>query len=350
MSLDRAWPSGDYPPVTRLVSSWVGVLFGLMSLLSSADVLGQEELAAAEALFKEGRELMLAGDAEAACRKFAESQRLDPSAGTALNLAQCYERVGRTASAWAQYLVARRIGRAQKREQVVEEATRKAAELEPRLSHLSLQISEPVDGLAVALGDTQLEPAAVGSKIPVDPGTVVVRVTAPGYRASTTEVEIPEGRDTSVVIPALLADSKPRPVDEPSRPPPDPEPLDTGSDGPDHTWAYVLGGVGVAALGTGVGLGFAAKSKNDEARELCGGGTTGCPSQTLDRSDDADSLATLGTIAGTVGLVSLAVGAVLYFTAQPANTESVAGAAKARWQLDAALGQDSAVLTLQGGF
>ena len=58
--------------------------------------LGNDRVAA-EALFDEGRNLVAAGKIAEACPKFADSQRLDPSPSTLLNLASCWEKLGRTA-------------------------------------------------------------------------------------------------------------------------------------------------------------------------------------------------------------------------------------------------------------
>src|SRR5690242_7148142 len=55
---------------------------------------------AAEALFHDGRAAAQKGDWETACPKFRESQRLDPAAGTLLNLADCEEHRGKVATAW----------------------------------------------------------------------------------------------------------------------------------------------------------------------------------------------------------------------------------------------------------
>ena len=59
--------------------------------------------AAGRALFDEGMALLTKGDLAAACPKFEASLRRFPGIGTRGKLAECYERQGRAASAWATY-------------------------------------------------------------------------------------------------------------------------------------------------------------------------------------------------------------------------------------------------------
>src|SRR5450432_2572833 len=98
------------------------------------------DAATAEALFREGRSLMEAGNYAAACPKLQESYAQDPATGTLLALGICQERAGRTASAWATYAEAatraKRDGRAD-REQAAREHM---AALEPKLSHLTINV------------------------------------------------------------------------------------------------------------------------------------------------------------------------------------------------------------------
>ena len=58
---------------------------------------------AADASLRKGRALMRAGRFHEACDAFEESQRLDPSPSTLLNLASCYEKTDRPATAWVTY-------------------------------------------------------------------------------------------------------------------------------------------------------------------------------------------------------------------------------------------------------
>jgi TolA-binding protein len=58
----------------------------------------------AEKLFDEGRRAMQSGDYALACPKFEASNKADPAVGTQMNLAMCWEKLGKTASAWAMYM------------------------------------------------------------------------------------------------------------------------------------------------------------------------------------------------------------------------------------------------------
>src|SRR5262245_38802765 len=67
--------------------------------------------AAAERLFLDGRELIKQGRLAAGCAKLQASEELEPSVGTLLNLGDCRERLGQTASAWAAFRKAEAIAR-----------------------------------------------------------------------------------------------------------------------------------------------------------------------------------------------------------------------------------------------
>ena len=100
----------------------------------------QSDKTAAEALFQDGKRLMGEGKYSEACPKLDESNKIDPGAGTLTALALCHRGEGKTATAWSEFKevisLARRDGR-KDREQVAEE---NIAELEPKLSKLTLVV------------------------------------------------------------------------------------------------------------------------------------------------------------------------------------------------------------------
>src|SRR5689334_19506 len=74
-----------------------------VDLASPRVAFAQDSAAVAEVLFNEARALADKGDFAAACPKFEESQKVDPGMGTLYRLGDCYEHLGRTASAWAAF-------------------------------------------------------------------------------------------------------------------------------------------------------------------------------------------------------------------------------------------------------
>jgi tetratricopeptide (TPR) repeat protein len=104
------------------------------ALLPARPALAQSsDAAAARAMFEEGRKLVKAGKYAEACPKFEESLKLDRGVGTQFNLADCWERLGRTASAWALFLDVAAVTKAAGQADRERAARDRAAALEPKL-------------------------------------------------------------------------------------------------------------------------------------------------------------------------------------------------------------------------
>src|SRR5690242_6294575 len=150
----------------------------VLATLSSSSVFAQPtqaDMALAIRLFEDAERLMAEGNAAAACPKYAESQARDPQLGTLLHLADCQERVGKLASAWAGYkaaaeIAARRnaVGGNEPREQI---ARARAAALEPKLSTVVVHVADANPASLEIRRDGQpLGRALWGTILPVDPG------------------------------------------------------------------------------------------------------------------------------------------------------------------------------------
>ncbi len=332
-------------------TAWgMGLLVIAMATVTPARAEDASTQAAAEALFREGRALMDQGQYARACRKLKESQRLDPGAGTQLNLAACYEKNGQTASAWATYREAASAAARSDRADWEKVARERASRLEPTLSTLTIVVPEASDlpGLEVERDGVKVARAQWGAPIPVDPGLHPVAATAPRKQQWSTTVTVgANAAKASVAIPPLPLEQG-QGAGTPAAPPPRPPAAHPGTGETDagatdgsgqRTWGLVLGGVGIAGLATGSVLGLMAKSKHDEALDYCDTNNR-CTEQGLSLDDDARARATASTVLFGVGAASLVGGAVLYLTAPDGDTPGVA--------LGAQPTRDGASLSMQG--
>ncbi|MGH7271978.1 MAG: hypothetical protein ACREJ3_16230, partial [Polyangiaceae bacterium] len=124
----------------------------------------------AESLFEDGRALVSAGKIAQACPKFADSERLDPSVATLLNLASCWEKLGRSATAWETYREAASAANAGGRKDYLETALRHADALAPRLARLTVTVADPAPSQIVKRDGVAVDAAEWGLAIPIDPG------------------------------------------------------------------------------------------------------------------------------------------------------------------------------------
>lgn len=283
--------------------------------------------AAAEALFNQGRELMTAGKFAEACPKFEASQQLDPGLGTMLNLAECYEKTGRTASAWAEYREAIPLARAAGSKARQDLATERAQALQERLSTLTIRAMSGEDSnahLEIRRDGVPLQQGELGAPIPVDPGEHVIEAVAPGKQPWSSKVQVAaNAAKVAVEIPALQAAPSSSATPPPTQAPATTTtivtgpPADTGTDpgAARRTTGLVLGGVGVVGIGLGAFFGLQASSKWSDAKDKCGDYPYDCTQEGRDLQASARSSATISTVGFVAGGALLAAGAVLYFTA-----------------------------------
>jgi len=230
-----------------------------------------EDPAGAHALFAEARDLVAKGEIARACSKFEESYRLRAGIGTLFNLADCWERLGRSASAWAGFLdVAARAKRASEteREQVARE---RASALVPKLARLTIKVAPGERLPRIERNNVVVGPAMLDSPVPVDPGVHQINASAPGKLLWQRALTVEPGSQLVLEVPPLKdAPAAPRPA---KRSAAHERPIVTREQSSpplaQRTMGYVLGGVGIAAVGAGTFFGFRAMAKNDDALAKC---------------------------------------------------------------------------------
>ncbi len=241
--------------------------------------------------------------------------------GVRLNLADCHERQGRTATAWAEFREA--ASQADRRgDSRAAFARQRADGLAGKLTKLQISVSaaNQLPGLSVRRDGTPVPGEAFGSPLPVDPGSHAIEVSAPGCLTWSTHIDIRKPGDTlTVEVPRLSpAASEPgKPVA--IRSPAPREELDS-SDARHHrhVLGLAVGAGGVVALGVGVALGLEARSKWHSVGAHCDPNDV-CDAQGVSTNHDARLFGNIGTVVGGVGAAAIIAGGVLYLTAPSAR-------------------------------
>ena len=118
----------------------------------------------ADALFKRGRQAATAGDYVAACADFIESQRLDPSVGTLVNLGDCETHLGHLMQARNYFKAAlAQLGEGDPRYPVARDAV---AQLEADIP--TLTIHARTTDLIVQRDGVRVPDEELGTAVPLD--------------------------------------------------------------------------------------------------------------------------------------------------------------------------------------
>jgi hypothetical protein len=279
---------------------------------------------AAEALFEDGRKLVGLGNYAEACPKFADSERLDPSSSTLLNLASCWEKLGRSATAWATYKEAESSASAARRQDYVAVAQRHAEALAPKLSRLTIDVSRPIENLQVKRDSVLVGSAEWGSAIPLDTGAHTVEASAPGYKDWRAAVDVTrDGADVVIAVPPLealpaeaLAPAAANALPAPAPPPPAPPAETTSNRSAQRTIGLVVASAGVAGLALSGVFAVIANSKNTDSLNDCDKiNKNSCNSMGVSTRNDALFAGDVATVSVGTGAGLLVVGAALWFSA-----------------------------------
>ena len=303
-----------------------GAALTLVSSVASAQNSATgSNVAVAQALFDDARALAAKGKFADACPKFAESQRLDPGIGTEFNLAECEQKIGKTASAWAHYLDAADRAHVEKQAARERVARNRAALLASHLAHLTISRApgdtSPIeirrDGVVVGA-------AQYGVQTPVDPGRHEITASAAGKKAWSRTVRTPADAGTVVAVPGL------EDAEVPVAPPP-PATVAASSPGSSATdlaaattegsstghgqriAGLTIGALGIVGLGVGAAFAIVSKGKHDDAESHCTGNQ--CDATGVSLRSDAIHAGNAATIALAVGGAALVGGGIVFFTA-----------------------------------
>ena len=308
---------------------------GPLASSARADEADEMRINRASVLFEEARRLSGEGRYGEACALFEQSLELVDGVGTQFNLADCWEHVGRTASAQALFakaaVGANRAGQPDREKLALE----RSAALEPRLSRRVIEVtgSPSSDSVVVRRNRERVEFETWGKPVPVDPGTYDIEVTEPGKARWLKSVKVPPGGAVVwVTVPALEAAEEPAqppaadPVEAPalaaevpastpaesdaaSDPAPLPEPPAPRSAKPHAATVGLLAlGVGGVAAGTLFALKY--RSGSNDAEAICRSRDAACTADDLKRydelADDARASRTGAILSFSVGGVALA--------------------------------------------
>ena len=282
-----------------------------------------QAVSAAKTLFDQGQKQMADGNYAAACASFKASNEAVARVGTLLNLADCYEKAGKLASAWGAYFDAISLGRRQGHPEYEEFAQKKKDELEPKLLKMTIVVPPDVrvDGMTIKRDGVVVEPAAWGVPIAVDPGKHAIDVSAPHKLAFHSEATVDDQHKLVEVKVEKLAEApvawprgnQPQVVEKVVVAPSPWTPLRIGG--------IVAGSAGVASIVVGSILGLVANDKyhNALSNECTNNDPNACSPLGVSDGAAAHDLAGVATGLFVGGLVAVAAGVTLFIVGAPSR-------------------------------
>jgi hypothetical protein len=302
-----------------------------------------EDMAAARSLGTTGVQLADSGDCVSAIPKLDAAEKLFHAPTTLERLGECEIKVGRLV-AGTEHLnhVVREPLPPSPPPAFVSARARAQAALGPalpRISKLRIHIDgAPAEKVTVTVDGEAVPSVLFDSDRPTDPGTHEVKAVGTGYLATTSSVTLKDSESASV---SLKLDPDPNAAAAPAPPtgaatgtatgaatpgPASPAPASGGGGGKGLAiGSLVVGGVGLVV---GSVFGVMALSTKSSLDSACHTKST-CPSSSQSDINSLSSNATVSTIGFGVGIVGVALGAILLATSHGSDSQAAPSPAAA---------------------
>jgi hypothetical protein len=229
------------------------------------------------ALFNDGKDLAARGAYERACAKFEAAHARATWLGIELNLADCYEHLGKTASAWVLY---RRAADAADRasDSRAAFAREAAARLEPKLARVVIEsaVDVKLDGASIVANTT----------MPLDPGPHAIEASAPDRVTWSMTFTAVAAKTVALRVPSL-------------------------AHVPHRRAQLAIGGIGAVSLAASIALAIDAKHRYDAALVHCTPNLA-CDPTGVDAIAVARRRGNLATAIGVAGIAAIAGAAMFY--------------------------------------
>lgn len=292
---------------------------GLLALVPASARADSDEQKAVQ-LFEKGRKLARDGRCAEAIAPLQESLRYAEGVGPLLNLGNCFETLGKSASAHRAFLRAQEV--AQKNDdRRRDEARERARAVEKDVSTLNIHVAVSIKSTAELRVDGEPWPRERWDvPWPIDAGQHEIEVIAPPHPKQIESITVHgRGEKATFTANAAAGPAEPPPQRPTTRMPEQPRPADEDDTGSSQrTLGLVSGGFGAAGLVAGTIFGVISLSAHSSLVGRCPRYPT-CnvadKSALDDMNANAQSAGTISTISVIAGLALVAAGAALYFTA-----------------------------------
>lgn len=278
------------------------------------------ELATARNLFAEARQLEQEGRWADALPKLEAIGHVRMTPQIRFHIALCRLHTGKLVAARNGFETALREARAEGADQVVREASDHIQALKTRIPTVRVRLPEQPANPVVRIDDAPIHAGLLAAPVPLDPGSHVVRVLAPGHAPFETKLYLEE--KANLELPVVLDPLPASPSTSQVGAPPASETL-REAPAADPTLGWVLVGVGGAMVAGATVSAFVRASAISDIDDACPSHRDCDPSLEGTR-DRAQTFGMLSVALAGLGIASAGTGGYLLWSSPRGHGDDVA--------------------------